>query len=196
VTVVPVDAAVAPTAVGPLTLVGARVGPDRITGPALIWLETFWQIDARTTTDLSIDARAVPQRGTPWRGLHEPCDWAWPTSRWEPGVIYRDRYPLRPPAEVQRLGGLLAVLSMTGYGPLEISVEVQDQGRSLGESGVLTTVVLDPAEATRFIIAAGVTTAGALVLAVVGWRRKRARRVIIPLVAVAALLGLLVAGRP
>ena len=165
-------------------------------GPALIWLETFWRIDARTAQDLSINARAVPQRGTPWRGPHEPCDWAWPTSRWEPGVIYRDRYPLRPPPEVLRLGGLPAVLSMSGYGPLDISVQVQDQDRSLGESGVLATVVLDPAEFTRFVIAAALTTAVVLVVAVVGWRRKWARRVIIPLVALAAVLGLLAAGRP
>jgi hypothetical protein len=176
VAAVPEGAAVTPAAVGPLTLVGARAERDRIDGPALIWLETFWRIDARTRSDLSIAPRALPQRGTPWQGVHEPCDWAWPTSRWEPGVLYRDRYPLRPPPEVQRLGGIPALVSGTGYGPLTISVEVLDQGRTLGESGVLRTVVLDPAVATRFGIAAGATTAGVLIVAFIGWRRRRVSR--------------------
>lgn len=35
----------------------------------------------------------------PWgRSMdHDPCDWMLPTSRWKPGVIYRDYYGLRPP---------------------------------------------------------------------------------------------------
>jgi hypothetical protein len=65
---------------------------------------------------------------------------------------------------------------MTGYGPLTISVEVQDQGHSLGESGGLRTVVLDPPVATKFGIAAGATTAGVLILAFIGWRRRRVTR--------------------
>ena len=32
-----------------------------------------------------------------WWADHEPCDWSWPTSRWIPGQIYRDRYAGRPP---------------------------------------------------------------------------------------------------
>ena len=174
---VPDGAAVTPTAVGPLTLVGARADHDRIEGPRLIWLETYWRIDAPTGSDLSIAPRATPERGSAWQGLHEPCDWAWPTSRWEPGVIYRDRFPLRPPPEVQRLAGLPALLSMTGYGPLAISVEVRDQDRLLGKSGVLATVVLDPAARTRLVILAGVALGGILIVGlVIGWRRRRTRR--------------------
>jgi hypothetical protein len=172
---VPDDAAVAPVAVGPLTLVGARVDSDRIEGPRLIWLETFWRTDRSIERDLSIAPHATPERGTAWQGLHEPCDWAWPTSRWAPGVINRDRFPLRPTPEVQRLGGLPALLTMSGYGPLAISVEVRDRDRSLGESGVLRTVVLDPATRTRLIVLAGAAIAIVLVLVLVliGWRRRR-----------------------
>jgi hypothetical protein len=173
---VPDDAALAPMAVGPLTLVGARVASDRIEGPQLIWLETFWRIDASTTADLSIAPRATPERGAAWEGPHEPCDWAWPTSRWKPGLTYRDRSPLRPPPEVQRLGGVPALLSMTGYGPLAISVEVRDQDVSLGESGVVRTVVLDPATRTRLAIVAGAAIAGVLVLALIRWSRLRRQR--------------------
>ena len=37
-----------------------------------------------------------------WWGDHEPCDWAWPTSRWEEGAIYRDRYWLHPPKRIPK----------------------------------------------------------------------------------------------
>ena len=75
------------------------------------------------------------------------------------------------------MAGLPALLSMTGYGPLAISVEVRDQDRFLGESGVLATVVLDPAVRTRLVILAGVALGGILIVGlVIGWRRRRTRR--------------------
>jgi len=175
---VPVEAALSPQAVGPLTLVGARVADQRLEGPQLIWLETYWRIEAPAAGDLTIVSRATPERGVPWQGPHEPCDWAWPTSRWEPGILYRDRYPLRPTPEVLRLAGLPALLSMTGYGPLTVSVEVRDTDRSLGASGPLATVVLEPAVRARLIIG-GAGATGILGVIVIGWalrRRRRARR--------------------
>lgn len=172
---VPDDAAISRAAIGPLTLVGARVDSDRIEGARLIWLETFWRIDAPTEADLSISPRATPERGTAWQGPHEPCDWAWPTSRWKPGVTYRDRFPLRPTPEVLRLGGLPALLTMTGYGPLAISVEVKDEDRSLGDSGVLTAVVLDPAPRTRLSVLGGAAGAIVLILVLMAWRRRMRR---------------------
>jgi len=68
----------------------------------MLWVESFWPADAPVTADLRIQFRAVPLRSTrmpAWgEGMdHEPCDWMWPTSRWEPGRIYRDRYGLRAP---------------------------------------------------------------------------------------------------
>ncbi len=176
VSVVPEDASMSPIAVGPLTLVGARTERGRLDGPTLIWLETYWRIGAATARDLEVTMLAVPERGSPWQGIHEPCEWAWPTSRWKPEVIYRDRSPLRPPPEVQRLQGIPAILSGTGYGPLVISVEVTDQGRSLGVSGPLRTVVLDPAPTARVVIAAVVVAIALLVVGFVAWRRRQAGR--------------------
>ena len=173
--VVPAAAELSPSRVGPLTLVGARTERPRMDGPALIWLDTFWRVDGPIPTDLQINAEAIPVHGTPWYGLHEPCDWAWPTSRWKPGVLYRDRYPLRPPPEVLHLGGLPAILSSTGYGPLAITVTVEDEGRSLGTSGAVRTVTLDPSVTARSAIIVGLGGAIGLILLVVLWWRRGAR---------------------
>lgn len=174
--VLPEAARIEPIDVGPLTLVGARTESDRLDGPKLIWLETFWRVDARPASDLVIAPRATPRRGTPWQGVHEPCDWAWPTSRWEPGTVYRDRYPLRPPVDVQRLAGLPALISMTGYGRLDITVDVLEDGRILGTTGVLRAVVLDPRVATRIGIIALVLGTVALARALGRrWRRTHPR---------------------
>jgi hypothetical protein len=172
---VPANAARTPQTVGPLTLLGARVDPDRLAGPALIWLETFWSVDAPIEADLLISPGASPERGTAWTDGHEPCEWSWPTSRWKPGVIYRDRHALRPPAEVSHLGGLPALLSMTGYGRLTVSVGVVEDGRSLGDSGAIATVTLDPSPRTALAVAGGLTATLIVLVALVAWRRRRRR---------------------
>lgn len=99
---VPPDAWVPPLQAGPLRLVGVRCAPRQLVGRRMLWVESFWTADAPVTADLRIQFRAVPLRSTrmpAWgEGMdHEPCDWMWPTSRWEPGRIYRDRYGLRAP---------------------------------------------------------------------------------------------------
>ncbi|MDH6592911.1 UDP-N-acetylmuramoyl-tripeptide--D-alanyl-D-alanine ligase [Variovorax sp. TBS-050B] len=101
---VPPDARLpAPVALGPLRLLGLRATPDAVVGRRLLFVETFWQIDAPVDTDWRLDIRAVPVPPATmpsWGAAmdHDPCDWMWPTRRWQPGVIYRDRYGLRPPA--------------------------------------------------------------------------------------------------
>lgn len=99
---VPEDARMSPVRLGLLTLLGARVSPPRIAKREMLWVETFWKTDEALNEDLRLDIQAVPLRPTrmpPWgRGMdHDPCDWNLPTSRWKPGVIYRDFYGLRPP---------------------------------------------------------------------------------------------------
>jgi UDP-N-acetylmuramyl pentapeptide synthase/poly-gamma-glutamate capsule biosynthesis protein CapA/YwtB (metallophosphatase superfamily) len=99
---VPEDAAMPPLQVGPLRLLGVRCAPTQVFGRQLLWVESFWTADAPVEADLRIQFRAVPMRSKTmpaWgEGMdHDPCDWMWPTSRWEPGRIYRDRYGLRPP---------------------------------------------------------------------------------------------------
>ncbi|MDP9992555.1 UDP-N-acetylmuramyl pentapeptide synthase [Variovorax boronicumulans] len=99
---VPPDARVPPLQIGPLRLVGVRCAPRQIVGRRMLWVESFWTADAPVPADLRIQFRAIPMRSTrmpAWgEGMdHDPCDWMWPTSRWEPGRIYRDRYGLRAP---------------------------------------------------------------------------------------------------
>lgn len=99
---VPPEARIAPQRVGPLTLVGLRVTPHEFTRRRMLWVESFWRCDAPLDEDLRIDLRAVPVQPTrmrPWgEGMdHDPCDWMLPTQYWQPGVIYRDYYGLRPP---------------------------------------------------------------------------------------------------
>jgi hypothetical protein len=88
------------------------------------------------------------------------------------GVLYRDRYPLRPPPEVLHLAGVPAIVSGTGYGQLAITVAVEDEGRSLGVSGAVRTVTLDPSAAVRsaILLAVGVA-AGLIIVAGLWWRR-------------------------
>lgn len=172
---IPEGARLDPVTLGPLTLVGARTERAQLDGPTLLWLETFWRTTSRPMSDLVIAARASPPRGTTWLGRHEPCDWAWPTSRWGPGVIYRDRYPLRPPVDVQRLAGVPALLTMTGYGSLQISVDVEEDGQVIATSTNVRSVVLDPPVTTRLWI--GAMVLGSLMAAVaIASRRRMAYR--------------------
>lgn len=99
---VPQDAVLPPVQVGPLRLLGVRCAPTQVFGRQLLWVESFWTADAPVEADLRVQFRAVPMRSKTmpaWgEGMdHDPCDWMWPTSRWQPGRIYRDCYGLRPP---------------------------------------------------------------------------------------------------
>lgn len=100
--VVPADACIEPRKLGPLTLLGYRIGPQTIDRRQMLWVESFWRCDEPVQEDIRLDFRAVPRSTTrmkPWGASmdHDPCDWMMPTSRWQPGVIYRDYYGQRPP---------------------------------------------------------------------------------------------------
>lgn len=99
---VPESARISPVALGKLTLLGVRITPDLITRRQILWTETWWTAPKPLHEDLRLTLRAIPQcseRIPVWgRGMdHDPCDWLQPTSRWQPGKIYRDFYGLRPP---------------------------------------------------------------------------------------------------
>ncbi|MBY6188884.1 CapA family protein [Microbulbifer agarilyticus] len=107
---VPQDAAITPVDFGPLLLVGLRYAPQSIEHRQLLYVESFWTLNPSRATQLNenirLDIRAVPVAPTdmPYWGKsmdHDPCDWQLPTSRWKPGIIYRDYYGLRPPAPKQ-----------------------------------------------------------------------------------------------
>lgn len=99
VSTVPDDARTAPAVLGPLTLLGTSVEPSVLTERTTLWLDTYWVATSSVGDDLWIAATGRPLRrdAQAWEGDHEPCDWLWPTSRWNPGTIYRDRYGIRPP---------------------------------------------------------------------------------------------------
>jgi UDP-N-acetylmuramyl pentapeptide synthase/D-alanine-D-alanine ligase-like ATP-grasp enzyme/acylphosphatase len=100
---VPADARLEhPVSLGPLTLLGIRVTPTEISRRQMLWVESYWRCAAPVDEDIRLDIRGVPVKPTkmrPWgTGMdHDPCDWMAPTSRWLPGVIYRDYHGLRPP---------------------------------------------------------------------------------------------------
>jgi len=96
---VPEDAALAkPVVTGPLELVGLRMSPDQIDRRQLVWIESYWRIP-EPTTDYWVATRLISEDSDPakmWWADHVLCDWMWPTSRWEVGKVYRDRYSIRP----------------------------------------------------------------------------------------------------
>lgn len=99
---VPIDAKINPLKFGPLTLIGIKVGPNKVTSRRMLWVESFWRCDSPVEEDLRIGIRGIPIKPTNMRAWgegmdHDPCDWLLPTTQWESGVIYRDYYGLRPP---------------------------------------------------------------------------------------------------
>src|SRR5690625_4772468 len=99
---VPVEAKIAPVALGPLVLVGVRAWPKNFEKRQMLWVESYWKLNAPTQENYRLYFRAEPKQKTSmpaWgRSMdHDPCDWLWPTSCWKEGKIYRDFYGLRPP---------------------------------------------------------------------------------------------------
>ncbi|MDJ0896223.1 MAG: CapA family protein [Alphaproteobacteria bacterium] len=91
-----------PVSFGPVELIGLRIEPEAIAKRRPILIESYWRLAAEPVADNLLLYQRLKPEGTPtgrksWRAHHEPCDWAWPTSRWVPGVIYRDQYMARPP---------------------------------------------------------------------------------------------------
>lgn len=131
---VPADARIEPVRLGPLTLLGVRAKPETITRREMLWVESFWRCDAPLDENMRLHFRAVPVRASrmpAWgEGMdHDPCDWMVPTSRWRPGVIYRDHYGLRPPP-MSRLENVAVRLSVgivphrPGVKPVLLSITV------------------------------------------------------------------------
>ena len=101
---VPDDAAIEPQQFGAVKLVGCRISPECliIKKRQMLYVETWWTLDEPTDKDYTfrilgepVVKNAMPNFGA---GMdHQPCDWMWPTNRWKSGVIYRERFGLRPP---------------------------------------------------------------------------------------------------
>ncbi|XAH24538.1 CapA family protein [Xylophilus sp. GW821-FHT01B05] len=171
---VPEDARITPVQVGPLRLLGLRCSPEQLKRREMLWIESFWSSDTALPQDLRLQFRAIPARSRSmpaWgEGMdHDPCDWMWPTSRWEPGVVYRDRYGLRPPPasrlesdvlrlEVRVLGeGVSAtpVLLPLWYGlrvPAPAAAAMPAQARSEPPGHTWTAAQLQQATGGRWLV--------------------------------------------
>ncbi|SEM06370.1 capsule synthesis protein PGA_cap [Variovorax sp. YR750] len=143
---VPTAAALpAPLRIGPLTLLGVLAHPDDpITNRRNIWVETFWRCDEPLTRDHRIDLRAKPLGEStmpPWGfGMdHDPCDWLMPTSQWQPGTIYRDYCPLRPPEQKDLVNGRLQ---------LEVALVLQRERQHVQALDVFFELAVPGKEAT------------------------------------------------
>ena len=131
---VPITARREARRIGPLILQGFSAAPDPVDPRSLLWVDSYWSIDEHVPRDLWISLIAEPtdSGGPSWRADHEPCDWGWPTSRWERGRIYHDRYPMRPRADPGT--------------ELALRIAVLDDGDSAGASGVLLRLAVAPTE--------------------------------------------------
>ena len=125
---VPDDAIIGPRPLGPLLMVGYRVPPEcrSMNTRRMIYVETYWKI-ARPFTgkcSLLIEAKPVHECSMAPYGAgmtHELCDWMWPVERWKEGVIYRERFGLRPP-ELRRIANV----------PLQIEIRINVNDKWFG----------------------------------------------------------------
>lgn len=110
---IPEKARITPVPLGPLELVGLEIYPEQITKVEILFITSYWRIaegQMQAPEGLLLDIRAVPKQGVKiWSGAHEPCDWSWPTERFQPGIVYRDYYGLRPPASKHIVDGELTI---------------------------------------------------------------------------------------
>ncbi len=172
---VPPDARIEPVSVGPLTLIGVETIRGHYLLPTLVEVDFYWVVEEPVAADLTIVPHGA-RDGTEidlWLSEHEPCDWGWPTSRWEVGQVYRDRAALRPPPEALSVPGAASVVSGTGT-PLEISVGVRSDGEEIARSRTLAQVEIG-APAVALIVGAGALFA-TLATAVMVVRRRRQTR--------------------
>lgn len=99
---VPDDAKISPQDFGFVKLIGCKVSPLGMQKRGMIFVETYWTVDKPTEKNCRFDITAVPKISgvMPKFGAgmeHEGCDWMYPTNLWQPGVIYYERFGLRPP---------------------------------------------------------------------------------------------------
>lgn len=136
---VPPHLAIEPVSFGPLVLHGYWIPSTsrEIYARRPIWVESYWSVQEQTGENflLNITAGPVGNKDMPRFGggmWYEPCDWMWPTSRWEPGTIYRDVAMLLPPP----LSGLRP-------GELEVVFRAKGRGAVLGSHTLPTVLSLN-----------------------------------------------------
>ncbi len=110
---IPAEARLDPIPFGPLELIGFEIEPEVITKREMLYVTTYWRLaDGYTEAPpgLLLQIRAEPEGdGQRWSGAHEPCDWGWPSERFEAGIIYRDHFGIRPPSIIEISDGPLVI---------------------------------------------------------------------------------------
>ena len=99
---VPDDARIEQKNFGAIKLLGCRVINPVMKRRQILYVETWWSLDAPTDKDFKFQILAVPtvKDSMPNFGAameHQGCDWLFPTNRWKAGVIYYERFGLRSP---------------------------------------------------------------------------------------------------
>jgi poly-gamma-glutamate capsule biosynthesis protein CapA/YwtB (metallophosphatase superfamily) len=86
---------------GGIELIGYEV-PETSRRREGVRIVTYWRTSKRQTSSYQILTHVEPQTGGKrprWIGDHTPGDWAYPTTRWEPGQIIVDSHQIRPSNE-------------------------------------------------------------------------------------------------
>ncbi len=99
---VPDDAIIEPKQFDALKMVGYRVEQPVLTKYEILFVDTYWTIDAPLNKECRfyIEGKSTRENGMPFYGSgadHEFANWEFPVKRWKPGVIYRERFGLNPP---------------------------------------------------------------------------------------------------
>jgi hypothetical protein len=170
---VPRDAAITPIETGPLTLVGVRSRTPDAHWPGFIHVESFWTIQEPVDRPLLLMGRAGRGgAGSPgWAEEQEPCDWAWPVTRWEVGTVYRDVMLLRPSdGNLTPVGAVRKLAGVDSPAPIRLGVGDVDGAAAIGP-------IVDRASYGLPWLVAGSLIAAAAAIGIVLWKMRRRRAV-------------------
>lgn len=98
---VPEDASIQLEKFGPVEMIGLKLDKSKFRQMEPFWIESYWKLsEGSVDKDYVIVSRFLHEDAganeVVWDSDHDPCDWLWPTTRWEQGVIYKDRFLARP----------------------------------------------------------------------------------------------------
>ena len=149
---VPDDAKIEPQQFGAIKLIGCRIPPECLLMKKrqMLYVETYWTLAESTEKDFTIQILGVPtiKDSMPNFGSnmeHQACDWMFPTNRWKPGVIYREKFGLLSPDEKDIVNGNICVQVAVFDGKTELdryihptTIELQLPNRPKVTSAELT----------------------------------------------------------
>ena len=118
---------------GSLSLVSAELDRSELAAGDAALLTTFWGTDVKPEGDLEARFVLVSAEGAPAAEYIVPLSapW-WPTSRWQPGDLWRGQHQLRVPVALDSGNYMMEVsvpISGTRY-PLPVSVLIEQPRRS------------------------------------------------------------------